>query len=55
MTTSNREAQVSRDSDGNVLGVALFIGAEALPDGVAEQEKDIVAYTVQEGRVVLQV
>lgn len=55
MAVNKREARVSRDSDGNVLGVALFVGADALPDDVVNQERDRIAYTVNEGQVVLQV
>jgi hypothetical protein len=52
---SEREARVSWDSDGHVLGVTLFIGGDSLPDAVAEQEMERISYTVENGRVILQV
>lgn len=53
MTISEREARVNRDHDGNILGVTLFIEAEALPNVVTEQKQDRITYIVREERVVL--
>jgi len=53
-TQEHREARVNRASDGQPLGLALFITAHELRSlGINPENTDRVAYTVEDSKIRL--
>ena len=51
-TKGSREARVNRTSDGQPLGLALFISARELRSlGIDPEDVDRIAYSVEDGKL----